>query len=211
MAGTGKKPPDRPRGKVYKRYCEVKFDSDICVICEDVYHLNDFTRRNSGIVISETLAVCKKHTEVDITSINSEPVLQNYFKNIVTQVKFAANCELIQGGHNFERKRKNCKKIIQELLMSQKNQEKLILEQQDQISVMLQQKTKQVIFDTIMELDQTVYDETVFEKAGIESTKIEIDLLRTLTEDLQDKNNLLKDILKKRLLTALVQCFLKEN
>ena len=72
-----KKPPDRPGGKFYKCHGETRFDSVICLPCEDVYHLNDFIRRNCGTIISETLAICKNHTELSLTSNSGAPLSLN--------------------------------------------------------------------------------------------------------------------------------------
>ena len=80
-----KKPPDGPAGKVYKCHNETPFELVICTICEDVYHTNDFTRRKCGILLSDTLAICKNHTIADITS--TEHVLRSEFKVIAAQIK----------------------------------------------------------------------------------------------------------------------------
>lgn len=48
-----------------------------------------------------------------------------------------------------------------------------------------------------MDLDKTVHDETVFEKAEQESLKIENELLKDLNKELKDKNEILKELLNK--------------
>ena len=44
-----------------------------------------------------------------------------------------------------------------------------------------------------MDLDGTIHNESVFEKAELESIRIENELLKVLTEELKDKNQILKD------------------
>ena len=119
MAET-KKSPDRP-GKVYKCHSGIKFESVICIICEDVYHANDFQRRKAGLKIGDTLAICKTHTELlkllhinlnseDITSIDKDHVLTSDVIELLAHVKNYARCEMIMNEQSCENKIKDINK-----------------------------------------------------------------------------------------------------
>lgn len=203
MAGTGKKPPDRTGQKVYKCYDTTVFDSVICVVCEDVYHNKDFIRRKHGIYVSDCLAVCKEHNEVDLTSIDEENhVLTQEARYIIAKIKSNAKTEILKRDQIFATK-------LKELEVKIKEQESIISEQVKEINVQqnnitqleqkitLNEKSKKNHYEENMDLDGTCYNEQVFEKAEIEYMKVEINLLRKLNQELEDKNILLKELLNK--------------
>lgn len=210
MASVRKKPPDRPL-KVYKCHEDTKFESLVCVICEDVYHLKDFIRRNIGVMISKTLAVCKKH-EINLTSIDEhDHVLPLEARNIIAQLKTLYSIEI-------ERKKQEYEKIIQELKeniktkneelqehksYNQQLQNQLILTEQ---KLTIEKKSKQVHFENDMEIDlnKTNSDGTVFQLADNESMRLEIAYLKELNEEMKSKNivlernnSLLEELLQK--------------
>ena len=187
-----KKPPDRPGGKVYKCHSDTPFDSVICIICEDVYHTNHFTRRNCGIILSDTLAICKNHTIADIIT-STEHVLPSEFKVIAAQIKQQAELEITKRNQQIN-------ELKNELIKQQKLQEgqqKLLEEQQDLIIKLQQQLTIQsnkILCAESMDMDLTMYDESDFETTDIISLKKENTWLKEMNYELKDKN---KEIQKK--------------
>lgn len=200
MATSGKKPPDRGGGKFYKCHSDTRVNAVVCVICEDVYHINDFMRTNGGIQISDTFVICKEHKEVrDLTSI-SDHVLEEEVKIIIAQIKNCARLELQKKTNEYDKIKQNLdNKIIQ--------QENRLKEQEQLINQMEQEKITELQKQKInssytMDLDQTVHDESVFEQADMEVLKAENKMYKQLNIELKDMNNELKDkndMLKKML------------
>ena len=118
-----KKPPDRLGGEVYKCHSDISFESVICLICEDVYHTNHFRTRNCGITLSNTLAICERHTNVDITS--TEHVLPSEFKVIAAQIKQQTELEITKRNQQIN----ELKNELIEQQKLQEGQQKLLQEQ----------------------------------------------------------------------------------
>ena len=154
-----KKPPDRLAGKVYKCHNETHFESVICIICEDVYHTNDFTKRKCGILLIDTLAICKNHTIADITS--TEHVLMSEVKVIAVQITQQAELEITKRNQQINELKNEL--IKQQQL--QERQQKLLEEQQDVIIKLQQQLTiqsKKIPYAESMDMDLTMPDESDF-------------------------------------------------
>lgn len=195
MAGAEKKPPDRPGKKFYKCHQDTRYQSVVCIICEDVYHINDFTRSNCGIIISETLALCKEHKELDLTSKSDEHVLTSEIKKIIASIRNNARIEINNREQYYEMKIQEMSKIIEQKNNDLQIRDNYIQEQKNKMQCL--QETKHMHSDTDMELDNIANDETIFEKADYENLKMENAYLKKLNEELEDKNQILKEFLKK--------------
>lgn len=196
MATGGKKPPDRGGGKSYKCHPDTRCNAVVCIICEDVYHPNDFVRKSGGVQISEVFVICKEHKELNLTSIISDHVLEPDAKLAIAQFKIVALNRETQINNSWEMKMSNLMKKIEE--------QKIIIEQLEQENITQTQSQK--INENRhyrMDLDQTVHDEEVFNLADLECLKKENQFLKEMNVQLKDnnselkeKNEMLKQILK---------------
>ena len=197
-----KKRPNRPAGKVYKCHNETPFESVICIISEDVYHTNDFTRRKCGILLSDALANCKNHTIADITS--TEHVLTSEFRVIAAQIRQQAELEITKRNQQINELKNEL--IKQQQL--QEGQQKLLEEQQDLIIKLQQQLTiqsKKIPYAESMDMDLTMSHESDFETTDIISLKKENAWLKEMNYEFKDKN---KEIQEKN---EIVKIMLKDK
>ena len=67
MAPGGRKPPDKEQDIYYTCHPRKKVTSVFCIICEDVYHTDDFVCLSDTIFLSKVVVVCPKHKDVDLT------------------------------------------------------------------------------------------------------------------------------------------------
>lgn len=200
MADAGKKPPDRGGGKFYKCHSDTRVNAVVCLICEDVYHPNDFARKNCGVQLSETFVICKEHNQVNITSNDSEHMLEPGVKNLIAHIKNAAKIEILN-------KENSLNKFWQNKYAEQnrkiKEQEELIQQlEQDKVTQLQMQKIKNAQLDK-MDLDQTLHDDVIFNIADMECLKKENKFLKDMNNQLKEnnteikeKNEMLKQMLK---------------
>lgn len=87
MAGRGGVPPDLSGEKYYIGDKRRKVSTVICVICENVYHESYFEKLRDAKRISKVLGLCPEHSELDITSKDTEHVLSIPARKIIAQVK----------------------------------------------------------------------------------------------------------------------------
>lgn len=76
--------------KVFKCHSNLRVPKIVvCIICENVYHANDFNRLNKGKYVSEMFVVCPAHCEEDLTSkCTYENIeLSEDARKIITQIK----------------------------------------------------------------------------------------------------------------------------
>ena len=87
MASRVKQPPDKIQDTFYACHPRKKVNSVFCIICEDVYHLEDFVQLNDAKFLSKVVVICPKHSDIDLTSKLPNKKLSNDAKNIIAQVK----------------------------------------------------------------------------------------------------------------------------
>lgn len=83
-----KKPPDKC--KVYKCHPKQKISFVICLICESVYHPNDFEElKKPKIWLGDTFVICPDHENINLTSKNQQvtEVLSDSTKQIIAEIK----------------------------------------------------------------------------------------------------------------------------
>ena len=88
MAPGGRKSPDKEQDIYYTCHPRKKVTSVFCIICEDVYHTDDFVCLSDTIFLSKVVVVCPKHKDVDLTSKTTNKRLSNDAKCIIAQVKY---------------------------------------------------------------------------------------------------------------------------
>ena len=77
--------PDKPCKKYFKCHPGIRFNSAVCIICEEVYHLSNFNRLKKAKIVSEVFAICNSHQ--DLTSKAQEIDLSSETRLLITEIR----------------------------------------------------------------------------------------------------------------------------
>nr|XP_036220925.1 uncharacterized protein LOC118681259 [Bactrocera oleae] len=144
-------------GKVFKCHSNLRVPKIvICLVCEYVYHVNDFNRLSKGKVkfISEMFVICPEHhgnITSDTDNVNIE--LNEEARLLITGIKL------------YEKEK--CKEDINKSITSSLTKDTLLLD------------------NTVIEDDLALL-------------RVEIELLKQLNQEIQDKNALLQELLARK-------------
>lgn len=72
---------------VYKCHPLQRVKTLVCIICDNVYHLNDFAGLNKAVKLSAALGICPEHESINLNSKISTKTLSNDAKIIIAQIK----------------------------------------------------------------------------------------------------------------------------
>lgn len=79
-------PPLKPPDKFFKCHANEKADIVLCLLCESVYHSEDFSLLNNTKYLSDILVICPEHTDLNLTT-NSKINLDGATRKVIANIK----------------------------------------------------------------------------------------------------------------------------